>query len=159
MSTRNVLTLMVAGAVLFPLAAFSPAASQSETVDLAVTSLTIGRLVYPPYRFTIAAEVCNEGTVAAGAGSAIGFTVTPEDGLARATRGPVRVVETQVLVSDIPAGACQVFRTSYGGVNTIGEYEFAAALEVAGDADPADNSRATAGAHPAALQGSGFGGL
>lgn len=185
----STIRILLAASLVLPLAAVSPAASQEATTapDVAVTGLSVGHLLFPATKFSLAATVCNLGDAAVPAGSTVSFASVARDGPLRQAAGGVAAAErearavtdevftggpsvqgfasayrsmgTQVLASGLAPGQCVVARASWGEPYHLGEYDFHAVASAAGDSDASNDVRVAAGATPDALLGSGLGGV
>lgn len=166
MNNRTLSILLVAGALLLPTLALSPAASQSLAPDMSVTSLVVGRLVYPPTRFTFATTVCNLGNDTAPAGAQMIWTAQPLPGPLRLGPGDVRIIGNTPLAQSFAPGDCILMNTFWNsededlfGAQNFGEWEFSARVTVSGDSDPSNDIKVVQTAFPAALYGTDVGGF
>lgn len=153
------LLLLLAAPLLMPFAQPAPPGPITAP-DLAVTSVTVTRVFYPPTQFLIATRVCNFGTAAVGpAGATLDWTAQALPGLLRTGgAGNVRPAGSQPHELPLEPGACADTLSPYGHAGHLGEYEFTARITVPGDTNRANDMLKTRAAHPAILLGSGVGG-
>lgn len=165
---RTLCALVAATALLAPTAFLASAGAQTVAPDLAVTQLVVGRLLFPPTKFTITTEVCNLGTDTAPAGAILTWTATPKPGPLNQGSGATRVIGTTSTAVDMLPNTCQVFKTFWGGYppadpdmggENVGEFTFTAGVTVANDSDSSNNIMSTDAAHPFFLDGTDVGGL
>lgn len=173
MNRRTFYILCVTLMILVPTVALGTAAARHKRIvvepthpDMAVTSLVIGRLLFPPTRFTMTTTVCNLGDAVSPAGSYLTLTAQPMAGPLRIGDGEVRHIGTVNFAQAFNPGDCVVtnsfwnsaFEDTFGAEN-FGEWEFTATITSSGDTNPANDRAVARTAFPLILAGTGVGGF